>query len=445
MAGLQPVSFQTPSYDYSADVAQIERKRALANALQQQSISPIDNPPPQPGGFAVRQSPLQGVAKLVQAYSGAKQQEQADEKQRELGTRYQADVSADMQALVRALRGTPMSEDASGNVTPAQPPSNMIPQMRTPVGQQMASTYMAHQLDPSALFGKVEPKDYTPESIAAYAQTRNPASLVAVRPAHFADTGNTITPLNPVTGAPQGAALNKGMTPDASANLEFRKFEFNNLSAAKKAELGMELKRLGLSEKQLEEGRVQLIQDQDGNVHLVNKITGVGTQATGPNGQPLQIQRPMTEVQGKANIFGTRADEADKVLRSLEDSISVTGLATKRGIENTPIVGGPMGALANTALSANQQKVEQAQRDFVNAVLRLESGAAISESEFKNAQKQYFPQPGDSPAVIEQKRRNRATEIAGLRAMAGRSPVVSNPGANQPFSQPVKTVSWNNL
>jgi len=37
-------------------------------------------------------------------------------------------------------------------------------------------------------------------------------------------------------------------------------------------------------------------------------------------------------------------------------------------------------------------------------VLRKESGAAIAASEFDNAEKQYFPQPGDSDQVISQKR-----------------------------------------
>ena len=70
-------------------------------------------------------------------------------------------------------------------------------------------------------------------------------------------------------------------------------------------------------------------------------------------------------------------------------------------------------------MSAKTQQVEQAQRDFVNAVLRQESGAVIAPSEFDNAQKQYFTQPGDKKEVIEQKRKNRETAIAGLKVMAG--------------------------
>ena len=70
-------------------------------------------------------------------------------------------------------------------------------------------------------------------------------------------------------------------------------------------------------------------------------------------------------------------------------------------------------------LSKDQQKVEQAQRDFVNAALRVESGASISESEFNSAKKQYFPQPGDTKEVIEQKRAARQTEIKALKLQAG--------------------------
>jgi hypothetical protein len=72
-------------------------------------------------------------------------------------------------------------------------------------------------------------------------------------------------------------------------------------------------------------------------------------------------------------------------------------------------------------LSSNQQAVEQAQRNFVNAVLRQESGAVISDAEFENAKKQYFPQPGDDKKVIEQKRANRKAAIVGFKRIAGKA------------------------
>jgi hypothetical protein len=125
-----------------------------------------------------------------------------------------------------------------------------------------------------------------------------------------------------------------------------------------------------------------------------------------------------TEFQGKAAMFGARAQQADKIIGELTGQYSPSAINAKTGVGNTPLIGGVLEPAANLMLSANDQRVEQAQRDFVNAVLRLESGAAISQSEFDNARKQYFPQPGDSQAVITQKARNRQTAISGLMANA---------------------------
>lgn len=125
-----------------------------------------------------------------------------------------------------------------------------------------------------------------------------------------------------------------------------------------------------------------------------------------------------TEFQGKAAMFGDRAAEAHRIISSLEGKYSPAMLNAKTALGSVWGVGGGLEAAGNLMLPDNAQKVEQAQRDFVNAVLRLESGAAIANTEFDNAKKQYFPQPGDSAAVIEQKRANRERAINGLKSNA---------------------------
>lgn len=131
-------------------------------------------------------------------------------------------------------------------------------------------------------------------------------------------------------------------------------------------------------------------------------------------------EKPPTEGQAKAVLFGSRMTEADKVIRDLSGRGVMTGSLIKQGVESIPLIGGGLGMVANTTVaSADQQQVEQAQRDFINAVLRRESGAVIADSEFANARQQYFPQPGDSPAVIAQKARNRQTAIEGMKVEAG--------------------------
>ena len=57
--------------------------------------------------------------------------------------------------------------------------------------------------------------------------------------------------------------------------------------------------------------------------------------------------------------------------------------------------------------TAAQKQYEQAKKNFVNAVLRRESGAAISPTEFESAEAQYFPKLGDDAGTLEQKRQNR--------------------------------------
>jgi hypothetical protein len=143
-----------------------------------------------------------------------------------------------------------------------------------------------------------------------------------------------------------------------------------------------------------------------------------------------------TEFQGKSATFGARALEADKILNELGTNYSPLGINTKSSAARVPLVGGALEYGANLTLSDNSQKAEQAQRNFVNAVLRQESGAAINRDEFDNARKQYFPQPGDSQVVIAQKARNRQLAINGFRenSRPGAVDEVVNggPGGNAP-------------
>lgn len=147
--------------------------------------------------------------------------------------------------------------------------------------------------------------------------------------------------------------------------------------------------------------------------------------------------KPLTETQGNAVGFGMRAQEAQRQIEDLANQGVMTGSLIKQGVESLPLIGGALGMAANALVaSPEQQQVEQAQRNFVNALLRKESGAAISPGEFDNARRQYFAQPGDSPQVLEQKRANRETAINALRVQAG-------PGAaNIQGGEPSQPSSW---
>lgn len=136
-----------------------------------------------------------------------------------------------------------------------------------------------------------------------------------------------------------------------------------------------------------------------------------------------------TEFQAKSATYGARAKEAHDIMDELE------GLTGKDSYNRlAAVAGGGSGVMSsamNPVLSESTQRVIQARRDFINAVLRQESGAVISDQEFANASRQYFPMPGDSAKVIEQKRRNRETAIKGFDNSAGAAKFDAPPMRNQ--------------
>lgn len=209
----------------------------------------------------------------------------------------------------------------------------------------------------------------------------------------FHNTGGNTVALDPFTGKPVNTIRNT-QSPDSAASVAQQ--ERNSLRVDQRAREATDA------------GRNQVVQSDDGPV-LVNTRSGAGKVITGPDGQRLAgVTKPLNDNQSKALLFGTRMQEANKVLGGLASEGTNTSIPGARA----PLVGG----LVNSMSSDNHQMLEQAKRDFMTAVLRRESGAAISDGEFATADKQYFPQIGEGPGVIAQKARNRDLAIRGVLA-----------------------------
>jgi hypothetical protein len=162
--------------------------------------------------------------------------------------------------------------------------------------------------------------------------------------------------------------------------------------------------------------RTQVVETPDGYA-LVDKGTGLVRPAATMSGAQIKGKDSgLNDSQAKALLFGSRMQASNKILDALSSQgVDQPGMF-KRAVTSVPWIGDGLGTMANGTQSTQQQQVEQAQRDFINAVLRRESGAAIAPSEFDSATKQYFPQPGDSGAVKQQKAMNRKLAIRGLMA-----------------------------
>lgn len=123
--------------------------------------------------------------------------------------------------------------------------------------------------------------------------------------------------------------------------------------------------------------------------------------------QTTNGNKSLTDSQAKAALFGSRMQDAHATIAELAEK----GVTTSNPGSTA---GWGVGATVNAMSSADKQRLDQAKRDFVNAVLRRESGASISPTEFESADKQYFPQIGDSKEVKAQKARNREIAIRGM-------------------------------
>jgi len=148
--------------------------------------------------------------------------------------------------------------------------------------------------------------------------------------------------------------------------------------------------------------------------------------------------KPLTDTQSKYAGFALKADQANNVINNISNKGEIKPGIIKTAVEKIPFVGENLGGIVNVTPilkpSSKQQQIEQAERQFVNAVLRAESGAVINPSEFESNRQIYFPRAGDSAEVIANKAVARQTAIQAIKLGAGRgaqnTPVPSAPKAS---------------
>jgi hypothetical protein len=151
---------------YTAEQQAIDRRRKMAELLQQQAATPMETPTA-PG---VTISPLAGLAKLLQGYGAGKRLEKIDAEQKALGERYQGERTSQFQDLARLLSAPgqaaqpaiePVFKEGQSTITsggqaavPARPagylPAEALSQFTHPEISQLAMSQVLSQLAPKA-------------------------------------------------------------------------------------------------------------------------------------------------------------------------------------------------------------------------------------------------------------------------------------------------------
>lgn len=141
-------------------------------------------------------------------------------------------------------------------------------------------------------------------------------------------------------------------------------------------------------------------------------------------GQNLEEARAReTLAQGKAPTgemltaagYADRMAAAEKIMQPLE------AVGGKPGVIESAVgvLPGVGKVAANVARPEERQRYRQAQEDWVRAKLRKESGAVIADEEMDREIRVYFPQIGDSPEVVAQKRQARVVAAQSMARSAG--------------------------
>jgi hypothetical protein len=193
----------------------------------------------------------------------------------------------------------------------------------------------------------------------------------------------------------------------------YRTFAHDEKIAGLMAEAGLEAFKL----------QDKLVPDTTaGGYRNIAEVTGmindlIRKQEEDADTKKAMAQKPLTESQAKDYIFSGRLKLNENVIAELEQD----------GFKPESIPQDIMMAwLPEFGKTEDQKRYISARANWIAAVLRRESGAAIAESEYKGGFEQYFPLIGDSPQVVRDKRDRRRQVERDMRAISTNQPVMSD-------------------
>ena len=156
----------------------------------------------------------------------------------------------------------------------------------------------------------------------------------------------------------------------------------------------------------------------DGRFYAVDVPQGMTIESDGAGGFRMVqgagagAAKPFTEGQSKDVVYATRAQGALQVLEPVAETL--TSLPSRMAESD------PTGIIRGRVQSPEYQIARNAGDEFLQAILRKDTGAAITPSEQALYGVTYLPQPGDGPEVLAAKTTARQRAVAAINA--GMSP-----------------------
>lgn len=119
--------------------------------------------------------------------------------------------------------------------------------------------------------------------------------------------------------------------------------------------------------------------------------------------------KPPTQDQSQTATLVTNAKAGNDTIKAMGDYLKNLSYADFEAQKRLP----------NFLQNSEFQRFKQGAQSFAEAWLRKTSGAAISDSEWKNVFNEFIPQPGDKPEVVAQKEQARQGVLRGMANEAG--------------------------
>lgn len=390
------------SGDIGSQQADLYRQQQLAQALAQQANEPLQQAPTPAGGFASPVSGWQTFAKVLQQGLSAYANKATSDKEKEFNTEKAQKISDALGNWDKIRSGSPDQSVQIFGTEPDSPTTQAIPGQApnpkaaalsllnsgVPELQQFGMQSILAQKGPESMFGKVDAKDYTPESIARFSQSNNFADLVPVRESKFLDTGGGHVAYNPYAVNPGTVVQNTGnpykdlLVAGPDGQLQ----QNQPLVDAKKA-----IQKAGAPNVNVKTD-VKMGESLGAQVGPILK--DASDQATAAANQVGVAQRIQSQLAGSKLFTGRGADVKLQVAQ-LGDALGVTGKDTNEKIANTRAV---MQDLANLTLEGRKQ---------------MRGQGAITENESKLAERAISGDISLTPAELK--------VLAGAAERSGRT------------------------
>ena len=401
---------------YDAQEASIRRQQAIAKALRDSGNQGFD-PAANAGRLVYARSPWEDVNKVFQQGAASYLDNRAEKRSRELEDQKTADARTRLGGMLDTLAGKSQNVLAQPN-DPALSPLSGDVAVSNPITGQSATVGIGDEMNQKRAGLAAILKGADPQAVAAALE--GPALQLALAQPEKLDAGGQFVWRDPITGKIT-SRLDKTATPDSILGAQTSKYGTDkgfeasvmrdktdqrgqSIAAATSryaTDASTENNRLDNDTSRL---NAQLAADiSRDNARLAADIDRERIQATAAGGKKL------AEWESKGLNLQARMEDAEaSLLKDYKPGFWVSMASAAPGVGGTGVL-----------TSDEFNSYRQAARQWISGVLRLDSGAAVPDSEFAIYFQTYFPQAGESDAVAAQKKAAREQVMKTGRSVLG--------------------------